>query len=65
MNCNGCKSLRCYGRCYGGFECVHTRVGIKDLITCPCKECLLKTVCQDVCPEFRNVMLANRDIMYF
>jgi hypothetical protein len=62
MNCDGCKSLRF---CHGKFECVYTRIGIKELNKCPCKECLLKIICQESCPEFASAARASRDVMYY
>jgi len=51
MNCNGCASLLVD---YVGSECSYTTSGIKDLLDCPCKECLIKVMCQKRCYNFES-----------
>jgi len=50
--CKGCISSNAIfpGR---GPECLYTISGVKDLLNCPCKECLVKVICKEKCYIFR------------
>jgi len=61
MNCNGCKSLRL--SYHGQRECSYTKIGTKDITICACKGCLLKTICQEPCPEFKKGIWVYRQIV--
>ena len=50
MNCDGCYSFVHFSDVED--ECTHTRAGIKDLLGCPCKECLIKSMCRKSCDNF-------------
>jgi len=49
MTCEGCRSVVSISRVN---ECQYTIRGIKDLLDCPCKECLVKLMCNTTCPLF-------------
>lgn len=61
MNCRGCTSLRLSYR--GQRECSYTKIGTKDIPNCACKGCLLKTICQEPCLEFKKGIWVYRQLV--
>ena len=58
MNCSGC----CYRTVYHeGNECTWTLSGVKDILGCPCKECLIKMMCKYACSNFDEVYSNNQN----
>jgi len=62
MSCTGCRSIMV--TITNENECQYTIREIKDLLECPCKECLVKLMCNTTCPLFndniRNMINKNR-----
>lgn len=52
MNIEGCKGCRTYEKCksYEGNLCQVIEYG--DPINCPCRNCIVKSVCDDTCKKF-------------
>ena len=56
--CKGCSSLRHYplrafpSRIYDCRECNFTYSGTPDIPNCPCKNCLIKCTCDNMCDIF-------------
>ena len=50
--CEGCSVLKPNGDCNLVNEVIESNEGIvKD---CPCKECLVKIMCDTACPEYKD-----------
>jgi len=75
--CKGCLSLNRYphplrtfpSRIYAGEECSFTYSGTPDIPNCPCKNCLIKCTCDNICEnfitqakEYKRSMWCNCDI---
>ena len=50
--CLGCSILHKFSD--GNFYCRATMNGVEFFSNCPCRECLLKMMCNEVCIEFKN-----------
>jgi hypothetical protein len=50
-NCIGCLSLTRVPH-YHKAECKYTNGGVTSIPNCPCKECLIKIICQTSCENF-------------
>ena len=47
--CEGCDSYRSKEQsCFA----ILTHTEIKNIMSCPCGKCLVKTMCSDVCDDF-------------
>lgn len=55
QECNGCTEIRVC------FE--HASINFEDLI-CPCKTCLVKTMCTTKCEEYNKHYDLYRDILF-
>lgn len=55
MNCDGCYSFVLFNDNELDNECTYTRGGIRDILNCPCKKCLIKSMCKDACDNFNKV----------
>ena len=59
-NCKGCRGVK-YG-IGNPHECLYTRATIQYFNNCCCWNCLIKTVCKDVCDDFKNQLLRDHPI---
>jgi len=50
--CMGCISVATNAYDAVTPECIYTISGVKDLLECPCKECLVKVMCKRKCTAF-------------
>jgi hypothetical protein len=64
MNCDGCKQLKDYSTYVDEIhlECRYTPFEVKSLENCPCKQCIIKIVCQERCQEFATEYNRCHDI---
>jgi len=58
MNCKGCSHQMKVRP-----ECCFTKSGILSLENCLCETCLIKTVCSDVCDDFKETI--QKDINFY
>ncbi len=55
--CYGCKRILVFRKTDDKsitWECVYTISGIKTFRTCPCWDCILKTLCSDKCDLLKD-----------
>jgi hypothetical protein len=60
-NCRGCPELLCFFRDDEKTMCCYTG---KDPKECVCTTCLLRSVCFDVCDQYRNQMRSDIGIAH-
>ena len=57
-NCNGCPMTRLY------FSTCYVKVAKKE-DECPCKECLVKAICNRVCDDYRDLYIQEKDSIQY
>jgi hypothetical protein len=51
--CKGCSYIMLY---YGKLRCSFTTSDVRVLPNCLCSRCLIKTICSEICEDFRKMV---------